>query len=308
MLDWILQVMQMLRAELLLLNQLKMRKVWKQLSVHLLKGLLGYGKDRVVFYLIMNVDSVLIFLNKEDDSALAMFVQESFRLDLKVHPGSLSIEGTLGNLRLCGMSLGPDHWWGWLCDIRDQGAESLIKFTFQSYNVEDDDYAGYDYSLSGRLSAVRIVFLYRFVQEITAYFMELANPQTQEAIRLVDKVGGVEWLIQKYEIDGATAVKLDLSLDTPIIIVPRNSKSKDFMQLDLGHLQVRNSFSWHGCQEKDPSAVHLDVLHAEIQGINMAVGIDGVLGKPMIRQGQGLQIQVRRSLRDVFQSQFRLCL
>ncbi|XP_020520361.1 uncharacterized protein LOC18430003 [Amborella trichopoda] len=264
------------------------------------KGLLGYGKARVVFYLIMDVDSVRIFLNKEDDSPLAMFVQESFRLDLKVHPGSLSIEGTLGNLRLCDMSLGPDHWWGWLCDIRDQGAESLIKFTFQSYNVEDDDYDGYEYSLSGRLSAVRIVFLYRFVQEITSYFMELANPQTEEAIRLVDKVGGVEWLIQKYEIDGATAVKLDLSLDTPIIIVPRNSKSKDFMQLDLGHLQVRNSFSWHGCQEKDPSAVHLDVLHAEIQGINMAVGIDGVLGKPMIRQGQGLQIQVRRSLRDVF--------
>lgn len=48
------------------------------------KGLLGYGKNRVVFYLNMNVDSVSIFLNKEDDSPLAMLVQESFLLDLKV--------------------------------------------------------------------------------------------------------------------------------------------------------------------------------------------------------------------------------
>lgn len=48
------------------------------------KGLLGYGKGRVVFYLNMNVDSVTIYLNEEDDSQLAMFVQESFLLDIKV--------------------------------------------------------------------------------------------------------------------------------------------------------------------------------------------------------------------------------
>ncbi|KAJ0034329.1 hypothetical protein Pint_24264 [Pistacia integerrima] len=264
------------------------------------KGLLGYGKDRVVFYLTMNVDSVSVFLNKEDGSQLAMFVQESFLLDLKVYPSSISIEGTLGNFRLRDMSLGADHCWGWLCDIRNPGVESLIKFKFDSYNAGDDDYEGYDYSLSGRLSGVRIVFLYRFVQEISAYFMELATPHSEEVIKLVDKVGGFEWLIQKYEMDGATALKLDLSLDTPIIIVPRNSLSKDFIQLDLGHLKVTNEINWHGSSEKDPSAVHIDVLHAEIMGINMSVGINGSVGKPMIQDGQGLDIFVRRSLRDVF--------
>ncbi|XP_047337153.1 uncharacterized protein LOC124940662 [Impatiens glandulifera] len=265
------------------------------------KGLLGYGKGRVVFNLNMDVDSVIMFLNKEDGSQLAMFVQESFVLDLKVHPSSISIGGTLGNFRLCDMSLGPDHCWGWLCDIRNQGADSLIKFTFNSYSAEDDDYEGYDYSLYGRLSAVRIVFLYRFVQEITSYFMELATPHTEEAIKLVDKVGGLEWFINKYEIDGAKAIKLDLSLDTPIIIVPKNSNSKDFMQLDLGQLKLRNQFSWHGCPD-NPKAVHLDVLDAEILGINMAVGIDGCVGKPMIREGRGIHIFVRRSLRDLFRT------
>ncbi|CAL1397515.1 unnamed protein product [Linum trigynum] len=264
------------------------------------KGLLGYGKNRVVFDLNMNIDNVTVILNKEDGSQLAMLIQESFLFDLKVHPSSLSIEGTLGNFKLCDMSLGTDHCWSWLCDIRNPGIESLIKFKFSSYSAEDDDYEGYDYSLSGRLSAVRIVFLYRFVREITAYFVQLATPQTEEAIKLVDKVGGFEWLIQKYEIDGATALKLDLSLDTPIIIVPRNTTSKDFIQLDLGQLKVSNELSWHGCPVKDPSAVHMDVLHAEILGINMSVGIDGCLGKPMVREGQGLDIYVRRSLRDVF--------
>ena len=49
-----------------------------------IKGLLGYGKGRVIFYLNMNIDSVTVFLNKEDGSQLAMLVQESFLLDLKV--------------------------------------------------------------------------------------------------------------------------------------------------------------------------------------------------------------------------------
>lgn len=42
-----------------------------------------------------------------------------------------------------------------------------FQFTFESYSAEDDDYEGYDYSLRGRLSAVRIVFLYKFVQEVS---------------------------------------------------------------------------------------------------------------------------------------------
>ncbi|TYH52595.1 hypothetical protein E1A91_D09G038200v1 [Gossypium mustelinum] len=36
-----------------------------------------------------------------------------------------------------------------------------------------------------------------FVWQITIYFMELATPHTEEVIKLVDKVGDFEWLIQK---------------------------------------------------------------------------------------------------------------
>lgn len=38
----------------------------------------------------------------------------------------------------------------------------------------------------------------------------------------------------------------------------------------------------------------------QILGINMAVGINGCIGKPMIRDGQEIRVYVRRSLRDVF--------
>jgi hypothetical protein len=57
-------------------------------------------------------------------------------LTLQVYPGSLMISGTLGNLRVCDMFLGADHQWGWLCDIRDPGAGSLVE-VLQTLCTED---------------------------------------------------------------------------------------------------------------------------------------------------------------------------
>lgn len=38
----------------------------------------------------------------------------------------------------------------------------------------------------------------------------------------------------------------------------------------------------------------------QIHGINMAIGIDGHLRRPMVGKIQGLEIIMRRSLRDIF--------
>ncbi|CAH1441153.1 unnamed protein product [Lactuca virosa] len=149
--------------------------------------------------------------------------------DSEVHPGSILVEGTLGNFRLCDCSLGTDHVWGWIFDIRNQGAESLI----QSYSPEDDHYEGYNFSLSGKLSSIRI-------QELLTYLVALAPPVSEEAIKFVDKVGGFEWLIKKYEMDGAAARKLDLSLETPIIVVPRDSNGTELVVLPFQLQFVHN--------------------------------------------------------------------
>lgn len=42
------------------------------------------------------------------------------------------------------------------------------------------------------------------------------------------------------------------------------SSYSSYMQLDLGQLQVKNSFRWYGCKDEDPSAVRLDILDAEV--------------------------------------------
>lgn len=43
----------------------------------------------------------------------------------------------------------------------------IVQLLFSSYSSDDEDYEGYDYSLIGKLSEVRIVYLNRFIQEVT---------------------------------------------------------------------------------------------------------------------------------------------
>jgi vacuolar protein sorting-associated protein 13A/C len=42
----------------------------------------------------------------------------------------------------------------------------IMQLVFTSYSADDEDYKGYEYSLFGNLSEVRIVYLNRFVQEV----------------------------------------------------------------------------------------------------------------------------------------------
>ena len=42
----------------------------------------------------------------------------------------------------------------------------IMQLVFTSYSVDDEDYDGYEYSLSGQLSEVRVVYLNRFFQEV----------------------------------------------------------------------------------------------------------------------------------------------
>lgn len=42
----------------------------------------------------------------------------------------------------------------------------FVQLEFVSFNEDDIDYKGYEYSVTGKISEVRVVFLNRFVQEV----------------------------------------------------------------------------------------------------------------------------------------------
>lgn len=121
---------------------------------------------------------------------------------------------------------------------------------FTSFSNDDEDYEGYDFSLFGELSEVRIVYLNRFVQEvfsqlvqavyfvhkmiifnvlkcvqIVGYFMGLVPNSPVSVIKVTDQVTNSEKWFSDSEIEGSPAVKFDLSLRKPIILMPRRTDS-----------------------------------------------------------------------------------
>ncbi|KAL8266737.1 hypothetical protein R6Q59_004081 [Mikania micrantha] len=264
-----------------------------------ISGLLGKGRSRIVFFLTLNMARAQILLMKEDGTKLATMSQDNFLTDIKVFPSSFSIKASLGNLKISDDSIHSSHMYFWACDMRNPGGSSFVELVFSSFSTDDEDYAGFDYSLIGQLSEVRLVYLNRFIQEIISYFMGLVPTNSVDVVKVKDQVTDSEKWVKTSEIEGAPAVKLDLSLRKPIILMPRRTDSQDYLKLDIVHITVQNTFQWFGGTKKDMNAVHLDIMTVKVEDINLNVGTGTELGESIIHDVKGVSIIISRSLRDL---------
>ncbi|XP_065619172.1 uncharacterized protein LOC112023786 [Quercus suber] len=263
------------------------------------KGLLGKGKSRIMFNLTLHMAHAQILLMNEDETKLASLSQDNLLMDIMVFPSSFSIKAALGNLRISDDSLPSSHMYFWACDMRNPGGSSFVELVFTSYSADDEDYKGYEYSLFGHLSEVRIVYLNRFIQEVVSYFMGLVPNNSKPVVKLKDQVTNSEKLLTASEIEGSPAVKLDLSLTKPIILMPRRTDSLDYLKLDIVHITVQNTFRWFCGHKSEMNAVHLEILTVQVEDINLNVGTGTELGESIIQDVKGVSVVIQRSLRDL---------
>uniref|UniRef100_A0A7N0VMH0 PH domain-containing protein n=1 Tax=Kalanchoe fedtschenkoi TaxID=63787 RepID=A0A7N0VMH0_KALFE len=225
-----------------------------------LRGFLGKGKSRVVFNLRLYMERAQIVLMNENETQLATLSQDNLLTDIKVFPSSFSIKAALGNLRISDDSLPESHAYFWACDMRNPGGKSFVELIFTSFNDGDCDYNGYEYSLLGQISEVRVVYLNRFIQEVISYFMGLVPYNSISIIKFKDQVTNTEKWFTSSEIEGSPAVKLDISLRKPIIVMPRQTNSSDYLKLDIVHITINNTCKWFYGGKNDMKAVHVDIL------------------------------------------------
>ncbi|TYI15495.1 hypothetical protein ES332_A08G190100v1 [Gossypium tomentosum] len=263
------------------------------------KGLLGKGKSRIIFNLTLNMAHAQILLMNENETKFATLSQENLRTDIKVFPSSFSINAALGNLRISDDSLPSNHMYFWICDMRDPGGTSFVELVFTSFSIDDEDYEGFEYSLFGQLSEVRIVYLNRFVQEVISYFMGLVPKDSKSVVKLKDQGTNSEKWFTTSEIEGSPALRLDLSLRKPIILMPRKTDSFDYLKLDVVHITVQNTFHWFCGSKSDLNAVHFEIMTIMVEDINLNVGTESDLSESIIKDVKGVSIVIRRSLRDL---------
>lgn len=263
------------------------------------KGLFGKGKTRVIFYLTLNMARAQIFLMHENGASFATLSQNNLLTDIKVFPSSFCIKAALGNLKISDNSLPSSHSYFWICDMRNPGGSSFVELDFSSFSIDDEDYCGYDYSLIGQLSEVRIVYLNRFVQEVANYFMGLVPSNVESVVKLKDQVTSSEKWVTKTEIEGSPALRLDLSLSRPVILMPRRTDSMDYLELDVLQITVQNEFQWIGGDKNEINCVHLEILTIKVKDINLTVGTGAIVGESIIQDVKGLSVVIQRSLRDL---------
>ncbi|KAG0473067.1 hypothetical protein HPP92_014924 [Vanilla planifolia] len=231
------------------------------------KGFLSNGKTRIIFFLSLNMATAQIFLMNEDETSLATLSQNNLVADIKVFSSSFSIKAALGNLKISDDTLPRSHSYYWACDMRNPEGSSFVELDFSSFSENDEDYNGYDYSLTGKLSEVRIVYLNRFVQEVTSYFMGLVPRNSETFVKLKDHGTNSEKQFPTSEIQGSPALKLDLLLSRPIILMPKRTQSADYLKLDAKHITVQNTFRWLGGDKNEISAVRLDIMTVKVHTV-----------------------------------------
>ncbi|EPS74221.1 hypothetical protein M569_00532, partial [Genlisea aurea] len=266
----------------------------------IVRSLLGKGKSRVIFGLQLDMSRAEIFLMTENDCKIATLAQDDFLADIKVFPSSFSIKASLGNLKISDDSLHTNHMYFWACDMRNPGGKSFVEMEFCSFNTEDEDYEGFDYSLIGKLSEVRIIYLNRFLQEVVvSYFMGLAPSNSKEVLQIKDHVSNSDKWITRSEIEGSPAVKLDFLLKNPIILMPKSSNSVDYLKLDVVQITVQNTFRWIGGIKNEIEAVHMEIMNIVVDDIKLNVGSGSELSESIIQDVKGVSFLMQRSLRDL---------
>jgi hypothetical protein len=257
-----------------------------------LSGLLGHGKSRVVFGLEVRMQRVQVVLNQDQGGTpLAVLAMLDLSNEVQVFPSSFSVKAGLGSLRICDSRLGEGHPYGEMFGMQKQTGVSFASLHFESYDPGEDEYSGYGYSLCVRLAAVRTVVLYRFIQEITAYFVDLAPAGgVVETAQIRETVAGVEHWIQQSDVKGQPAISLDVQIEKPLIVMPESSDSREYIELDIERVALSNEAQWKGGGQEDMAAVRLDVITLSIQGLGLRVGGEKGVGHEIVEEASGLQV------------------
>lgn len=105
---------------------------------------------------------------------------------------------------------------------------------------------------------------------------------------------GTEAALVMQKEEGGEVLELRISMEAPVITLPRNSEGRDAVIVDLGSLRLTNSVAW-----REPGALLVEEDVVALDGLAARVAVDGVAGDNIVREyDEGMQIQIQRALQD----------
>eukprot|EP00884_Botryococcus_braunii_P010315 jgi/Botrbrau1/19285/Bobra.0073s0028.1 len=284
------------------------------------------GAERVIFRLNVEVEKLEVVFNYESATAapLGIAYVERVVFCLGVHPTSIVIDASLGNMKAVDGALPEGHPYRNVIGLRSGASTSLIQVALSSH-VADTGPAGDRippglpyWTLTAEMRELEIFFLYRFLQEILRYIFLMLRLQPEYAARPVSP-GARPGLSQpgaappeEEAVPPPTSRKpaqapampflilLDIKMEAPVIILPRNSDSSDSLEVDLGKLILSNRVLCLGPGlPTTPKAVLQDDMVIQLLDLGGRVISGGVRAANLVRDyDAGLKVFLQRPLRD----------
>lgn len=220
-----------------------------------------------------SVDLVEVVLLKRDER-LAEFQISGIHCGLSQKERTMTAVAELENVTLVNPNADKaGSLYKYVITKNDMNA-SFVNVSYSTYSVEEVGFPGYNASVEGIFRSMNIIPTVDFLVGIKDYIMDgpllkaLNTDAVKETVKasageVTDKVGDAATeLVEKMQEDGsaeeeqeakeddesandggsAQKMKLDITLEAPSIIVPRNSRSRDSITLKFGVLHVDNEF------------------------------------------------------------------
>ena len=267
------------------------------------------GEPRVVMRIDVAMESALTQLLLEDDVELSASSVENLVAVTTLRQATLEVKLSLGNVRLRDGRRPEGHVYRWILDLRqhhaqpsdragaarsDAGKEgSLIALTFATH-VKGEEADGADISLTATMSAVRLVYLNRFVMEQLSYFNGLSaamrRPAAVTAAATAAAAAVTTAAATAPQVADKKAMRLSVDVAAPLLVLPRSTASADRAEIDLGSLRYRAG------PASAPGGGMLEYSTLDLQGMTIdAIGKNGTV--PLIQRVDGVKLIMRRPLR-----------
>ncbi|CAI5497894.1 unnamed protein product, partial [Closterium sp. Naga37s-1] len=263
------------------------------------KAAVAEEKETTLFRLTLGVGDLRITLNGDNGLPLAVLTKQKLMFQLQVCASSFLLDAELGQLRICDLSLGEGHQYGLMFSPRSTEGQSFAKIMLTISSISSNG-GGSEYSLSVQTSEIRVVYLNRFIQEVTSYLSGLSPPPEEDTEQVLHSPESVKDP-SAHAVDATvTPIKLAVLFGELLLLLPESSSSENYLEFDVGRLEISNSIEVLKLlgDGKSIHDVSLDVMKVEIDGIRLHAMTKGHVTYNMIERLVGLQVFIERPLGD----------
>ncbi|KAG9326243.1 hypothetical protein KVV02_000958 [Mortierella alpina] len=195
------------------------------------------------------------FILNNDGQRLATMALSQCDVAVLMKPPTMRVNVKLGNFTLTD-DINPGKQ-----QILAIEGEEFADFAYETFDIEAASYPGYDASVFLRAGSLRLTFLEEPIKQLLDFAAKFARMHVlYDSARnaAVNQAQALQTTTSKFH--------FDVQVSTPIVILPKDAKSRNTIVANLGEISIRNEFADDSCIEGGT----LDKMKLGIHSINLA--------------------------------------